>query len=210
MGAVSKFLAGYAQSSPGGMAPSLLHSMEKTMKNGPTPPKRPYQVPESTPAKIALPCSKRMLQADTRMTKELEKIGLSPDEIEMIRAKRDEAKAEAARKKAEKEEAKKERAAQKERKEQEKKEKELKREQDKMEKQRKKEKLAQERAEKKEGGKNERRVGPMTTAMDEFVKKVREGGTGYIQAMREWRQSSERAAILENMSDAEKKRRRYV
>lgn len=93
-------------------------------------------------------------------------------------------------------------------------------EQEKKEKALRKETLEKERAEKAEApedansAKPEKKKrkppnGPMTEAMDKFVTARRANGVGYIRAMKEWGQSAEREAIVSQMSESERKRRRY-
>lgn len=203
--------------------------LEKHLPNGDlsqTRQPRPYlETPKpksSAEKKVAQPMSKKILAAEQRMEKELQKLGLDQNVIREIKQKSEEAKAEKAKKKIEKEEEKK-------KKQQEKEEKALKKEQEKHEKALQKEKLLKEKAEKAAGAKPDAALdgepqeaveqkpkkqrkppnGPMTEAMAEFVAGRKARGVGYIRAMSEWRQSAEREAIVSKMSESERKRRRY-
>lgn len=51
--------------------------------------------------------------------------------------------------------------------------------------------------------------GPMTAALKEFVARMKDEGFPYMEAMRLWKNSDERLDIVENLSEAECKRRRY-
>ena len=51
--------------------------------------------------------------------------------------------------------------------------------------------------------------GPMQEAMKKYIASKREKGFTYMQALQKWRNSSKRASIVDNMSEAERKRRRY-
>lgn len=64
---------------------------------------------------------------------------------------------------------------------------------------------------KKEGQKKPRAKpdGPMMEAMREFVEKKRAKGFGYHESLALWKNSKKRRSILETLSEAEIKRRRY-
>ena len=54
-----------------------------------------------------------------------------------------------------------------------------------------------------------KRHGPMTDAMELFIAARKADGLNYMQAMGLWRDSDERAAIVNRMTPAERKKRRY-
>lgn len=53
------------------------------------------------------------------------------------------------------------------------------------------------------------RQGPMTAALKLYVEARKQEGLGYMEAMALWRGSSERAAIVDKMTPAERKKRKY-
>ena len=52
-------------------------------------------------------------------------------------------------------------------------------------------------------------AGPMQIEMKKFVDGLKANGYGHFQAMDLWKQSKERAKIVNAMSESERKRRRY-
>lgn len=151
-----------------------------------TPPMRPNYLAaddETTPAPVAQPCKKRLLAADLRMTKQLEQMGMSKEEIRRLReeneAKRIEKDAEKARKA--------------------------------IEKAQKKQQKQQEATDPAEPAKKKRAApaGPMVEACNAFVKARKSEGVGYFDALKMWKESAERNEILSTLSAQEIKRRRY-
>ena len=55
-----------------------------------------------------------------------------------------------------------------------------------------------------------KRNGPMKDAMQRFFDQKREQGKSYRKTQRLWVKSAERAAVMKDMTLAEKKRRRYL
>ncbi len=51
--------------------------------------------------------------------------------------------------------------------------------------------------------------GPLQDAMSKFMTRVKNQGASHREAQQMWRESRERDAIVGNMSESEKKRRRY-
>eukprot|EP00435_Cladocopium_sp_Y103_P017245 s4632_g4.t1 len=51
--------------------------------------------------------------------------------------------------------------------------------------------------------------GPLAGAMKEYITRRRAEGLSYMEAMKEWGKSKERAEIVDSMSYSEQKRRRY-
>ena len=156
-----------------------------------TPSDRPYlPVPSSTPAKVPEPMRKKILAADLKMAKELRKAGMGEEEIREYQQQKENKRHAQAMETPEKERAK-------------------------VEKQRLREEKARDK-ERKQVDKEEKKAkepkkssGPMEAAMKVFADAQRAQGTKYIQAMRLWKQSDERAEILNNMTESERKRRRY-
>ena len=157
------------------------HFLGRVFPDGDCPLDNPQRYMDVKPAPSAtpLPLSKRILAADTRMTQELRRIGLNPEEIEMIKERREQErlekeqkKAEQVRKKEQREQEKKDRGQKKLQKELERKAKEDKKEQDEKQKrlrEQHKESVAAKKQDKKlrveearkQQGENQQRVGEL-------------------------------------------------
>lgn len=190
-----------------------------------TPRAKSTSTPGSTPSPLPQPFSKRVLTADQKMTRTLQSAGLSSDEIQRIKeAREQELQA---------------KAAVKAKREQEKLERELKKKQKAEAAQQAhnttmelRKCLAKECLDIGQPGGPEAvrligdgqdvvppeqpkvkaaksRSGPMTAALEQFVKDRKAEGLNYMQAMGMWRDSAERAAIVNQMTPAERKKRKY-
>ena len=167
-----------------------------------TPSPRPYlPLPGSTPAKAKVPepMRKRILAADLKLIKELRKVGMSEDEIKKYQVEKENKRQIQEMEKVEKEKAKVEKQRLRDEKAREKVRKQLEKE----------EKTTKNGENKGEKTKKKESNGPMSVALKAFVDAQRQAGIGYIQAMRLWKQSDERAEILALLPESERKRRRY-
>lgn len=64
-------------------------------------------------------------------------------------------------------------------------------------------------AEKKKAARRSHKHGPMQDAMKAFFEKCASKGLSYAEARAKWTSSKERSAIIKNMSEAERRRRRF-
>ena len=188
-----------------------------------TPRGRSSTLPDSaTPSPLPQPFSKRVLTAEQKMTRTLQSAGLSNEEIQRIKhAREQELQAKAALKlqKEQQKELKKKEKADKaaELKEQHRITMEL------------RQRLAEmcppigepggepigligdgaDVAPPAQAVKGKKRQGPMTEAMERFLDARKKEGIPYFQAMSLWRDSAERAAIVNAMTPSERKKRKY-
>lgn len=186
---------------------------------------------QSQGEKVAAPMSKKILAADTRMAKELAKIGLNAEEIQQIKNQRDVELKEKAIQKEKKELERKERVMKKELRQREKAEKEQKLEEDRRVTAALRAKLIAEcpssyaphpaevalageemsSSSMAPANKPKRKPpnGPMTEALQKFISQKKSEGLTYWGAMAAWKTSSEREAIVSAMGPEERKRRKY-
>ena len=145
-------------------------------------PRAPYLPTNEceTPAPVAEPFKKRLLNADLKMTKQLERLGLGKEAIKEIKMKRDEEKT---RKDAAK----------------------LAKDQERAEKLKAREQTDGTAAKKPRAA----RAGPMTGHLERFIAAKKAEGYAYHAALKLWTVSEERKKILEGLSESECKRRKY-
>ena len=173
---VESFLKWYQEGQSGSPTGSSLKT--------PSPRTQYFPVDGATPPVVAEPLHKRLLTADMKLTRQLERLGLDKEAIQGIKEQRDEQK-------QRKEEAK------------------LQKAKDKAEKERnRKEKNATEESGVKDGEKR-KREGPMTQALNAFLATKKAEGYTYHVILKLWKVSPERKAVMDNLSASEIKRRRY-